>query len=102
MKNLPSPWAYPVFDAERLTRVLSPVISLDRTEPVRHQPNGALILLAGRVSTVVLVGEQMSVDHSVIKQGHHSSVYGCKPGDVVVVITQSWWTPTPTPGGWGR
>ena len=50
--------------------MLSPVICLDRTEPVRHQL-GALPLLAGRVSTVVLVGEQMSVDHSVIKQGHH-------------------------------
>ena len=59
------------------------------------------LLLAGRVSTVVLVGEQMSVDHSVIKQGQSRPPFmGVKPGDVVVVWdhpelvdsdTNAWW-----------
>ena len=59
------------------------------------------LLLAGRVSTVVLVGEQMSVDHSVIKQGQSQPPFmGVKPGDVVVVWdhpelvdsdTNAWW-----------
>ena len=59
------------------------------------------LLLASRVSTVVLVGEQVSVDHSVITQGQSQPPFmGVKSGDVVVVWdhpelvdsdTNAWW-----------